>query len=107
MPLGFSGRTLLGAAGAATGITATGGTNTSIPGYPVHTFTSSGTFEITAGEGDVEYLVIAGGGSGGFLVAGGGGAGGYRTGTLTGLGSGSYTGTLGAGGAAGGAPRRR
>jgi len=74
--------------------------------YKVHTFTSSGTFEITAGTGDVEYLVIAGGAGGGGSVnntvgSAGGGAGGYRTATLS-RGLGSYTVTVGAGGAGGG-----
>jgi hypothetical protein len=48
---------------------ATGGTVTEITDggidYKVHTFTSSGTFEVLIGEADVEYLVVAGGGSGG------------------------------------------
>ena len=49
--------------------------------YRAHTFSSSGTFTISApgGLGDtVEYLVIAGGGGGGKQHGGGGGAGGYR-----------------------------
>lgn len=50
-------------------VQATGGTVTDIDGpfgvtYRVHTFTNSGTFEVTRG-GKVEYLVVAGGGSGG------------------------------------------
>jgi len=64
-------------------IAATGGTVTDIIDggdiYRVHTFTSSGTFEVTAGGGEVEYLVVAGGGSGGVTEGwstGGGGAGG-------------------------------
>jgi len=83
-----------------TGMTATGGTVTDIAGYRVHTFTSSGTFTITAGPGDVEYLVVGGGGGGGGYIGGGGGAGGFRTGTLTALTAGNYTVTVGAGGAA-------
>ena len=43
-------------------ITATGGTITTDGDYKVHTFNASGDFEITAGSGDVEYLIIAGGG---------------------------------------------
>ena len=61
--------------------TASGGTETSITGYKVHTFLTSGTFTVTGGFLTVEYLVIAGGGGGG--GAGGGGAGGFRTGTVT------------------------
>jgi len=76
--------------GGAQFIEATGGTVTDITDggvdYRVHTFTSSGTFEVTSG-GEVEYLVVAGGGGGrggGDNVAtdrGGaaGGAGGYRS----------------------------
>ena len=63
-------------------ITATGGTITTVcTNYKVHTFTSPGTFCISAGTGadaKVDYLVIAGGGAGGSSGGGGGGAGGYR-----------------------------
>ena len=76
--------------GRATGIVATGGTVTQTTVgsdiYNVHTFTSTGTFNVVSGKGDVEYLVIAGGGGGGIGAslasrdgAGGGGAGGYRS----------------------------
>lgn len=63
--------------------TATGGTITEAEGYRIHTFTSSGTFEVTKGSAAVEYLVIGGGGAGGGGVSvyepgAGGGAGGYR-----------------------------
>ena len=111
----------VGAAGGGVLMEATGGTITTVGDYKIHTFTSTGnsTFEITSGSGDIEYLVIAGGGGAGSLHtnnywAGGGGAGGYRTKvagqtsgggssaepTLT-LGTGSYTVTVGAGGAGG------
>jgi hypothetical protein len=96
-----------------TGVDASGGTETIVGGYKIHTFTSSSTLTVSSG-GDVEYLVIAGGGGGGSGTAGGGGAGGYRTnvsgatsgggasaeGTLN-LSVGSYTITVGAGGAGG------
>jgi hypothetical protein len=96
-------------------LNATGGTITDSGGYKIHTFTSSGTFEIISGSGDIEFLVIAGGGGGsGRDVGGGGGAGGYRcsvSGESSGgggsaetsltLGKGSYTVTVGAGGAGG------
>jgi hypothetical protein len=59
---------------------ATGGTITDIPGYRIHTFTEDGAFEVTAGEGEVEYLIVAGGGGGSF---GGGGAGGLLAGTIS------------------------
>ena len=57
---------------------ATGGTITTAAGKTIHTFTSSGTFEVTLGSRDVEYVVVAGGGGGGNSFGGGGGAGGYR-----------------------------
>ena len=107
------------------GLTATGGVisdyNTP-PGavYRAHVFTASGTFDITDDTSDfgqtVEYLVVAGGGSGGSGYpswgSGGGGAGGFRT-NVSGhplAGSafpvsdspGSYTVTVGSGGAGSG-----
>ena len=57
---------------------ATGGTVTSISGYKVHTFLTSGIFTLEEAK-TVDYLIIAGGGSGGDDGGGGGGAGGYRT----------------------------
>jgi len=86
-------------------ISATGGTQdtTSRSGYKIHTFTSPGNLEVTSGAGDIEYLVIAGGGAGGGSVSsnlgGGGGAGGYRTSTSFSVTPGSYTVTVGGGGA--------
>jgi len=69
-------------------VAATGGTITTSGDFKIHTFTSSGTFTVTApgtsdGSNTVDYLVVAGGGGGaGFggcgLGGGGGGAGGYR-----------------------------
>lgn len=100
--------------------TASGGTETDITvggiDYKVHTFTSSGTFTVSSGSREIEYLVIAGGGGGSLSNAetggGAGGAGGYRcsvSGENSGgggsaetpltLGPGSYTVTVGAGGA--------
>ncbi len=80
---------------------ASGGTlesGSSIPsGYAVRKFTSSGTFQISAGSGNVQYVVVAGGGGSGSQVGGGGGAGGFLTGTKS-MSSGSYTVTIGAGG---------
>jgi hypothetical protein len=49
-------------------ITATGGTITCCGDYKIHTFTSDGTFCVSAGPGlkaVVDYLVVAGGGGGG------------------------------------------
>jgi hypothetical protein len=67
-------------------ITATGGTISCCGDYKIHTFTSDGTFCVSAGAGPlavVDYLVIAGGAGGthsspGSNGGGGGGAGGYR-----------------------------
>lgn len=80
------------------GIVATGGTITTSGGNTIHTFTSSGTFTVTSGNGTVNYLVVAGGGGGGSFIGGGGGAGGMRTGTLA-VTPQAYTVTVGAGGA--------
>jgi hypothetical protein len=64
--------------------TATGGTETTISGYKIHTFTASGTFAVSGGALDTEVLVIGGGGGGG--RAGGGGAGGLIQ-IMTGIGN--------------------
>jgi hypothetical protein len=85
-------------------VTATGGTVTSYTAdgitYDVHTFTGSGTFNVTAG-GSVDYLIVGGGGGGGASTGGGGGAGGFVTGTTTVTTSTAYTITVGAGGQGG------
>jgi len=82
-------------------LVATGGTVTTVGGYKYHTFTSSGTFQVTAAGPSVDYLVVAGGGGGGYGgPAGGGGAGGYRSGSMTPTAQ-SYTITVGSGGAGG------
>ena len=91
------------------GITATGGviSDYTDPGpglvYRAHVFSSSGTFSVTAGSDNVEYLVVAGGGGGGAYIGGGGGAGGYRTasGFRVSTSPGAYTVTVGGGGAGG------
>ena len=106
-------------------ITATGGTITCCGDYKIHTFTSDGTFCISAGAGPlakVDYLIIAGGGGGGYSNGGAGGAGGYRESkcattsgcwtaspiaSATSLGPftpGAYPVTVGGGGAAGPSP---
>jgi hypothetical protein len=68
-----------------TGICAAGGTVTCSGGYKIHTFTSSGTFQVFKGGTGFQYLVIGGGGGGGkghqnssIAGGGGGGAGGWR-----------------------------
>src|SRR5210317_919388 len=59
-----------------TTIQATGGTVTTDGLDKIHTFTSSGTFQVTAGTGTIEYLIVAGGAGGAENHGGGGGAGG-------------------------------
>jgi hypothetical protein len=82
-------------------IQATGGTVTTYSGYKVHTFTSSGTFEVTevpSGE-TIDFMVVAGGGSSGNgSTAAGGGAGGYRYFSNQTITTGSYSVVIGAGG---------
>ena len=75
-------------------LTATGGTKSTFNGKTIHTFTSDGTFTVTAGGGNVEYVIVGGGGAGG-AQGGGGGAGGYRPGST--LVSGNLTITVGDG----------
>ena len=74
--------------------------------YRQHTFTSTGTFQVISGSGNVDYLVVAGGGGGGGISnstpgGGGGGAGGFLTGQSA-VGVGTYQVQVGGGGAAGG-----
>jgi len=69
---------------AASFIAATGGTVTTSGDFKIHTFNSSGTFEVTSagnskGSNTVDYLVVAAGGGGGTNSGGGSGAGGFRT----------------------------
>lgn len=82
-------------------IVATGGTVTYNGDYVIHTFKSSGTFELVApGSIKANILVVGGGGSGGYDGAGGGGAGAvvYQSNyTLT---AGSYNVVVGSGGSA-------
>jgi hypothetical protein len=62
---------------ASSGIVATGGTIRDITesgtAYRVHRFTASTDFVVTAGSGDVEYLIVGGGGGGGHRGGGNGG----------------------------------
>ena len=55
-----------GAGGAAKFTTATGGSSANVGDYTVHTFTGSGTFEVTSLGDDetVDWLLIAGGAAG-------------------------------------------
>ena len=88
------------------GITATGGSTQDYGNYRSHTFTASGSFQVTQ-LGDIsntiEYLVVAGGGGGGgtpdHIGAGGGGAGGTIVGGPTPVSVATYPVVIGGGGA--------
>ncbi|MFH1232470.1 MAG: hypothetical protein V1651_01225, partial [Patescibacteria group bacterium] len=83
-------------------VTATGGTITEVGGYRIHTFTTSGTFQVTAGSGNVDVLAVAGGGGGGAVNdgnTGGGGAGGFVTNDGFAVTPQAYAVVIGAGGA--------
>ena len=86
-------------------MTATGGTVSIYGNEKIHTFFSSGTFQVLSVGSDpndgsrVRYMVIAGGGGGGRDMGGGGGAGGYQAATGFPVSVGNYTITVGAGGA--------
>ena len=82
-------------------VVATGGTVSYDGNYTIHTFTTSGTLEVTTG-GPVTILVVAGGGGGGSGVptsyqGGGGGAGGLIYVASEELTTGSKTVTIGNG----------
>jgi hypothetical protein len=81
-----------------TPIYATGGTVANINNYTIHTFTSTGTFNVSFGAGSVEYLVVAGGAGGGNDMGGGGGGGGVLANTVN-VTATNYTITVGAAGA--------
>lgn len=94
---------------AITGPVSTGGIITTQGDDKIHTFRSSGNFQVVSGSGNVEYLVVAGGGSGGpaqgptnTFAGAGGGAGGFKTNATKdyAVTAGAYTVTIGAGGAA-------
>ncbi|MFA5126352.1 MAG: LamG domain-containing protein [archaeon] len=76
---------------------ATGGTETIVGDYCIHTFLSSGTFTVPMGTLDANVLIVAGGGGGGRWAAGGGGGGGVISTSLEA--SGENTVVVGAGGA--------
>jgi len=65
-----------------------GGTTTTVGANTICTFTSSGTFTVTAGSANVSYLLVGGGGGGALL--GGGGGGELVSGPDTALSTGSY-----------------
>lgn len=80
-------------------IIATGGTIRYTAGYKIHVFTGDGSFSVTTGSGEVEYLIAAAGGGGGAWVGGGGGAGGLLMGIAS-VTVGTYNVVVGAGGTA-------
>ncbi len=85
-------------------VVATGGSVTTYSNYTVHTFTSSGTFQLNTNK-SVDALIVAGGGGGGGgcgYYGAGGGAGGMREFSALSLAASSYNITVGAGGSAGG-----
>jgi len=91
----------------ATGITATGGTITYSGGYTIHTFTTSGTFTVTSGSGDVDVFLVGGGASGTFASTGGGGgytktfktaSDGWKDGEAISISIGEYSVVVGSGG---------
>jgi hypothetical protein len=93
--------------GASAPMFATGGTFTETATHRIHTFTSTGSFSVTAA-GTADVLVVAGGGggAGGNPSSdgnGGGGAGGVRYEVDFPVGVGSYTVTVGNGGLGGAA----
>ena len=81
-------------------VAATGGNSVTTSGlYKIHTFTSPGTFQVTAGETTTaKYLIVAGGGGGGGDNSGGGGAGGLHYKEGISLSPGSFPITIGSGG---------
>jgi hypothetical protein len=90
-----------GGAGGPVRFTASGGSQTTANGFTIHTFTSDDTFSVDSGEGEIEYLIIGGGGGGvpGY-GSGGGGAGAVRQSASHPVTPGTYSVTIGPGGAA-------
>ena len=83
-------------------MSASGGVQSNISGYRVHTFTTSGGITFSK-SGDVEYLIVAGGGGGASAAAGGGGGGLLLSGlngatSFTATGGTPYSIVIGAGG---------
>ncbi len=76
---------------------ATGGVETVVGGYRIHTFLSSGTLTVSR-SGNMEVLVVAGGGGGGTNMGGGGGGGGVIAIPSFPVSAGSIAVSVGAGG---------
>lgn len=77
-----------------------GGSTTTDGAITVETFTTSGTLTVQNGPAVVDYLIVGGGGGGGDRHGGGGGGGGVLSGTME-LTNGTYSVTVGPGGAGG------
>ena len=78
---------------------ATGGSGSSYGTYKVHTYKSSGVFNVYGGSlTEVDVLVVGGGGGGGGARSGGGGAGGFQVTTGVTIHPGSYPMIVGRGG---------
>ena len=73
----------------------------------IKTLSNSRINASNAAANTIDFLIVAGAGGGGYDVGGGGGAGGYLTGTFSATSGGTYTITVGAGGAAGGLRARQ
>ena len=85
----------------ATSLLGLGGTVTYVNGQAIHTFTTSGSFQMLA-SGTVQMLLVGGGGGGGCgYEGGGGGAGGLIYQSSYTISPGTYTVTIGAGGSGG------
>jgi hypothetical protein len=83
-------------------VSAAGGDSVIVDGdYKIHTFTSSGDFEVSYANAEVAYLVVGGGGGGGYAIGGGGGGGGFRTASDFAVSVKAYAITVGAGGKGG------
>lgn len=80
---------------------ASGGIITTVGDYRIHTFTSSGTFDVSyASQASAQLLLVAGGGGGGQGgLGGGGGGGGGVLSSFVSLSAGSYSVIVGSGGA--------
>ena len=79
----------------------TGGAVSAIPGYRVHTFTGSGTFQNYKPISGLQFMIVAGGGGSGWDISGGGGGGGvvHMDSPTSELSAGDYPIAIGAGGA--------
>ena len=97
---GFSG---YGLSSGATFISASGGTTADSANYRYHTFSSSGTFTVSAAPSGkfIDFIIVAGGGGADLAAAqfAAGGAGGVVEKLAQSISTGSFTVTIGAGGA--------